>query len=175
MRLSFVSTAAAIALTGLCVTPAHAGFLTKTLTQNPATACTLSIPTTDTKVRPKAIGFRNEGTTNAFVICGFDIDSTDPGFNEIEVNFVSIDGAAHEFNCTGASRFNFETSAQYLTKAVSVPASGGAGFSISVNDGDYDSAVYDLYPWGQSVTCLMPPGVAIISVLSEHEDEDSIL
>jgi hypothetical protein len=175
MRTSLTILGATVGLASLFAFPAHAGSITKTLTQNPATACTLSVPTTDTKVRPKALGFRNEGTTNAFVICGYDIDSTDPGFDSIEVNFVSIDGAAHQFNCTGASRFNFETSAQYLTKAVSVPASGGGGFSISTSDGDYDENVYDLYPWGQSVTCILPPGVAIISVLNSHTDEDSIL
>lgn len=154
-------------------TEAAAGAITKTQTQNAATACTLSIPTTDTKVRPKAIGFRNEGTTNAFVICAFDIDSVDPGFHSIELLFASIDGAAHAFNCTAASRFNSSGTAQYLVKAVNVGAGGGGSFSVSDTDVGYDPNVYDLYPWGQSITCLMPPGVAVLSVLSTHDDQDS--
>jgi len=157
----------------LAPTAATAGSVTKVQTQNAATACTLSIPTVDTKVRPKAIGFRNEGTTNAFVICAFDIDSTDPGFHSIALDFVSIDGAAHNFNCTAAARFNSSGTAQYLSKAVSVSAGGGGTFSITDSDGGYDPAVYNLYPWGQSITCLMPPGVAILSVRSTHDDQDS--
>lgn len=157
----------------LAPTEAAAGVMTKTQTQNAATACTLSIPTTDTKVRPKAIGFRNEGTTNAFVICAFDIDSTDPGFHSIALDFVSIDGAAHSFNCTAAGRFNWSSTAQYLVKAVDVSAGGSGTFSVADTDGGYDPNVYNLYPWAQSVTCLMPPGVAILSVRSTHDDEDT--
>ncbi|MFO1473032.1 MAG: hypothetical protein U1F20_00190 [Lysobacterales bacterium] len=44
----------------------------------PADSCQLlSIPTTDTGVRPKATGFRNEGTTDQFVICGYGIPDCD--------------------------------------------------------------------------------------------------
>ena len=173
MRFNLIALAAAASVGGLLSLPAHAGVITKTQTQNAARACTLSIPTTDTKARPKATGFRNEGTTNQFVICGFDIDSTNPGFHSIDLGFVSIDGLAHTFNCTAMSRYNYSTTGQYLTKAVNVPAGGGASFAIADTDPDYDENVYDLYPWGQSVTCTLPGGVAIISVLSSHDDEDS--
>ena len=158
---------------GLLSMPALAGSITKTQTQNAATACALSIPTTDTKVRPKATGFRNEGTTNQFVICGFDIDSTDPGFHSIEIGFASIDGAAHSVSCTAASRFNSSTSTKYLTKNVAVSAGGNGSFRIADTDPDYDSSVYDLYPWGQSVTCTLTPGTAITYLQSSHDDEDS--
>lgn len=166
---------AACLLLGVAFAPteAAAGVMTKTQTQNAATACTLSIPTVDTKVRPKAIGFRNEGTTNAFVICAFDIDSTDPGFHSIALDFVSIDGAAHSFNCTAASRFNWGGTAQYLVKTVNIGAGGGDTFSVADTDAGYDTDVYSLYPWSQSITCLMPPGVAILSVRSTHDDEDT--
>lgn len=176
MRKPFASIAAILAAAGSLALPAHAGSVYKINSQNAATACTLSIPTTDTKVRPKATGFRNEGTTAPFVICGFDIDSSDPGFHAIALDFISIDGAAHNFNCTAAGRIVYEAPAtKYLTKSVSVPASTTtpASFSISDTDPDYDPAVYDLYPWGQSITCQLPPGVAILSVRSEHDDEDS--
>jgi hypothetical protein len=170
-----MTTSLATCLLGLALAPtaATAGSVNKVQTQNAATACTLSVPTTDTKVRPKAIGFRNEGTTNAFVICGFDIDSVDPGFHSIDLVFASIDGAAHTFNCTAASRFNSSGTAQYLVKAVNVGAGGNGSFSVSDTDVGYDPNVYSLYPWGQSITCLMPPGVAVLSVQSTHDDEDS--
>ena len=173
MRPSLVSLATGIALASLLSMPAHAGSVTKTQTQNAASSCSLSIPTTDTKVRPKALGFRNEGTTNQFVICGFDIDSADPGFHSIQLGLASIDGAAHSVNCTAMSRYNYKTSGQYLTKIVNVPASGTATFSIADTDPDYDTNVYDLYPWGQSITCILPGGAAIIFMQSSYDDEDS--
>jgi hypothetical protein len=173
MRINAIALATTAVLGGLLSMPALAGSVTKTQTQNAATACALSIPTTDTKVRPKATGFRNEGTTNQFVICAFDIDSVDPGFHSIQLSFASIDGAAHNVSCTAASRFNSSTSAQYLTKNVAVPAGGTATFSIADTDPDYDTNVYDLYPWGQSVTCTLTPGTAITSLQSSHDDEDS--
>jgi len=173
MRLNLIALAIAVSAGCLLSNPASAGIVTKTQTQNAASACALSIPTTDTKVRPKATGFRNEGTTNQFVICGFDIDSTDPGFHSIQLSFASIDGAAHNVSCTAAARFNSSTSAQYLTKNVAVPAGDTATFQISDQDPDYDEAVYNLYPWGQSVTCTLTPGTAITSLQSTHDDEDS--
>ena len=173
MRTTLTTLAATSLLGGLLSLPALAGNVTKVQTQNAASACTLSIPTTDTKMRPRATGFRNEGTTNQFVICGFDIDSVNPGFHSIRLGFASIDGAAHSFNCTAMSRFNFSTSGQYLTKTVDVPAGGDTEFSIADTDPDYDPAAYDLYPWGQSVTCTLPPGVAILYLQSSHDDQDS--
>ena len=129
MRATSIALASALLGAALAPTPASAGSVLKTLTQDAGNACTLSIPTTDTKARPKATGFRNEGTTNQFVICGFDIDSTNPGFHSIDLGFVSIDGLAHTFNCTAMSRYNYSTTGQYLTKAVNVPAGGGASFA----------------------------------------------
>jgi hypothetical protein len=175
MRSNLIAVAVAASVGGLLSLPAQAGSVTKTQTQNAASACSLSIPTTDTKVRPKATGFRNEGTTNQFVICGFDIDSVDPGFHSIELSFASIDGAAHDFNCTAMSRYNGDTTGQYMTKAVNIVPGDTSTFSISDTDPDYDEDVYDLYPWGQSITCTLPGGVAITSVTSSHDDEDSAL
>ena len=55
---------ASVLLTTLCSTAANAATTTKFTSYNPASACTLSIPTTDTQVRPRANGYRNEGTPN---------------------------------------------------------------------------------------------------------------
>jgi hypothetical protein len=172
MRIISITLLATTLVGGLLSLPALAGSVTKIQTQNAATACALSIPTTDTKVRPKATGFRNEGTTNQFVICGFDIDSTDPGYHSIELGFVSLDGATHNVSCTAAARYNYSTSAQYLTRNVEVSPEGST-FRIADDDSDYDPDTYNLYPWGQSVTCTLAAGTAIIYVQSSHDDEDS--
>ena len=48
---------------------AHAATQNRLMAALGSDSCKLSVPTTDTKVRPRATGFRNEGTTNQFVIC----------------------------------------------------------------------------------------------------------
>src|SRR4249919_3479880 len=98
---------------------------------NGAGMCTLSIPTIDTKVRPKATGFRNEGTTTAFVICNF---TSLPGFDG-SVNFgdpqavalllYSMDGNDHTVTCTGVTSIQGLASIganpqQYVTKTLTV-------------------------------------------------------
>ncbi|GAA5002207.1 hypothetical protein FNZ56_09200 [Pseudoluteimonas lycopersici] len=152
---------------------AHAATIAKTHTQDPATACTLSIPTTDTRVRPKALGFRNEGTTNAFVICGIDNFSNVDGFNWIMLTFKSFDGKGHSFDCTAVSNTASVSSPQFLSETVVIGNPGIPGFfDVSVEDNDYDPEVYDLKHQAQSFTCLLPPGMAIIGVAAGQNDVD---
>ena len=148
--------------------------MTKTHTQDPATACILSIPTTDTKVRPKALGFRNEGTTNAYVICGIDNFSNVDGFNWLSVMFQAFDGKRHTFDCTAVSHDVMYSSTQYLTETIEITDTRFPGvIDVNVDDPDYDPAKYDLKHQGQSITCLIPPGVSIISVAAGQNDVDS--
>ena len=96
----------------LAVMPAHAVTQTRKFSTTGARLCTLSIPDPNAKARPKATGFRNEGTTNVFVICGFD---SNPGQSEVSATespgdpsfialmFSSFDGQPHSFPCTGVN------------------------------------------------------------------------
>ena len=77
------------------------------------TVCQLSIPTTDTKVRPKAIGFRNEGSTSAFAICGLQM----PSFSSISIGISSLDGAPHSTNCTATYGYS-GGGMVYVTKTI---------------------------------------------------------
>lgn len=151
-------------------------------TQNPAAACALSASNSDTKVRAKAAGFRNEGTTNAFVICGFDNTALVVewpyfglsglpyvGFVKLEVDFSAFDGKTHDFSCTGAARYSPQSPLLYLTKQVSVDGDGG---SVVFDVGDVGAGGYDLRSASQSITCVLPPGVAILSVASDYGDVD---
>ena len=108
MNRTTIATSLFAAAAGLAVVqPAVAVTQGRTQIRTGADMCQLSIPTTDTKVRPKAIGFRNEGTTNAFVICTFDTPpggySTTNNFTYAGVVLKSMDGADHEVTCTGVN------------------------------------------------------------------------
>src|SRR5690242_8566521 len=72
MNIKMFAVATALIGAGLGMTqPAQAVTQSVFAYTNPGGACQLSIPTTNTGVRPKATGFRNEGTVNNFVICGY--------------------------------------------------------------------------------------------------------
>ena len=69
----------------------------------PGGACQLSIPTTNTGVRPKATGFRNESTTTSnFVYCAIPLTGYSQPEQPYAIGLVvySIDGAAHNVTCT---------------------------------------------------------------------------
>ncbi|GAA5002196.1 hypothetical protein FNZ56_09220 [Pseudoluteimonas lycopersici] len=167
MRTLLLAAAPVFLLGGmLATTPSHAATISKVANRNPAGACMLSIPTTDTGVRPKASGFRNEGTVNNFVICNFDVDTDIAGFTKLVVNFVSFDGAAHAFDCTGMDRYAGTATGDYATKSVSITAGGTA--YISFLPSDFPST--GLVGWNASVTCTLPPGVSIITVAGYHDD-----
>lgn len=169
-----IPTAIVSALLGAVLAPAPvvAGSVLKTLTQDAGNACTLSVPTTDTGVRPKATGFRNEGSKNAFIICSVDVDSSGGDTQYIGLNLASFDGASHSVNCTGVARYsNTLANIQYLTIPTLITAADGSTTSISTLGAP--PSVYDHQRPVLSVTCTLPPGVSILSVQRGHYDHDS--
>ena len=172
MRFNLIALAAAASVGGLLSLPAHAGVITKTQTQNAASACTLSIPTTDTGVRPKATGFRNEGNKSAFVICSVDVDTSGNDTTFIGLTLASFDGASHGVNCTAVARYS-DTLAniQYLTLPPLTTAADGSFTNLSTLGAP--PSVYDHQRPALSVTCTLPPGAAIMSVARGHKDYDS--
>jgi len=164
---------AALGFGALASVPANATFQGNAYTgQNAASACQLSIPTTSTQVRPKATGFRNESaTTSAFVICGY----TNPTAGSVKIFILrtaSIDGAEHTFNCTGvAGNAGTGTPQAYATKSITTTADGLAvSTSWAPADFGIESNFGATFP---SVTCTLPPQVAIISTVS-YADVDFI-
>lgn len=133
-------------------------------------ACQLSIPTTDTKVRAKAAGFRNEGTTSQFVICQLDTPDGDLTFTDIY--FGSIDGVPHVVNCTAVNGYSFiPASIVYSSKAVSTDASGTYG-SLSWTPSDFGGAGPGMPYYGFfSITCTLP-AQTYIGVMGIHYSED---
>ena len=166
--------------------PADAAPDIRYLQLNGSGMCTLSIPTTDTKVRPKATGFRNEGTTNAFVICNF---TSLPGYDG-SVNFgdpqavalllYSMDGNDHDVTCTGVTSLQGFSGLtgnpqQFVSKTLTVnnttPPYQAAGVSFKWLPADFGGTDQIPDDAAFSVTCLLPPNVAINVGLMQGEEE----
>jgi len=176
MNRTTLATSVIAAIAGLVlVQPAGAVTQTRYTIQTGANMCTLSIPTTDTKVRPKATGFNNEGTTNAFVICSFNpppgSTGISGGFNTAALVLKSLDGADHTVTCTAVNsladaEFADIDSPQYVSKTLVVndadPTYQTLGTPFSWEPEDFGGT--DMIPFSGgtfSVTCVLPPQVSV--------------
>ena len=161
-KLSRVSMFAGACAAALVAAPsATAATQAKTYEFPAADACQLSIPTTDTKVRPRANGYRNEGTSNQFVICGMGGYENDTVLSTTLLA-TSVDGLAHSMSCTGVTGMTgFNGGPLYSSKSVAVPASGIGAQSWSASD--FGGATGEVISGGinLSVTCALPPNVAL--------------
>lgn len=172
MRATVIALATALLGTALLPRPASAGFTFKTLTQDASNACTLSIPTTDTGVRPKATGFRNEGGKSAFVICSVDVDTAGNDTTYIGLTLASFDGASHSVNCTAVARYS-DTLANIQYYTIPTLSTAADGSFTNLSTAGAPPSVYDHQRRVLSVTCTLPPGAAIMSVARGHNDYDS--
>jgi hypothetical protein len=145
--------------------PARAVTISKPMLMDPSAACQLSLPTTDTAVRPRATGFRNEGA-NAFVICGTTYFSNSVNIaTELRVQMVAFDGGTHaNVSCTAVNRQSGGGGEAFSTKMASV-GPGGAEFSWAAAD------VNNFTGFVNSVTCTLPSGVAITAVRLVFPDD----
>lgn len=145
--------------------PAQAVTISKPMLMDPAAACQLSLPTTDTAVRPRATGFRNEGA-NAFVICGTTYFSNSVNIaTELRVQMVAFDGATHNnVSCTAVNRQSAGGGEVFSTKVVSV---GPVGVDFTWAPGDLNNFT----GFVNSVTCTLPSGVAITAVRLVFPDD----
>lgn len=138
-------------------------------------ACQLSIPTIDTKFRPKATGARNESTTvGSFVICPSPVPNTyvTGGFTHVYVALYSIDGASRTVSCTavtGSYLSGSIPSANYSTKSTSV--SGPSYAVLDWTAADFGSTAGS--PTSvMSVTCLLSPQTAVSVIQTNYTYTD---
>jgi hypothetical protein len=160
---------ATMLVAGLAATaPAGATAIQRVMEEQGGPACQLSVPATSTQVRPRASGMRNEGTTSAFVICQFTATSTP--FTQASIVLASIDGADHHLSCTAMAGYVTQT-AYYSTFDIFVRASDAAGTSVGWNSGYFDPTLGTLPSRGFSVTCNLPPGMAIVSTFAFYDED----
>ena len=161
--------AIAVLAVGMAATPAATAVTqTKYYEFSAADACQLSIPTTDTKVRPRANGYRNEGTSNQFVICGMG------GYEKNTVTYMSllytsVDGQAHSMSCTGVTGLTgLGSGPLYSTKIVDIAATGYSFATWGAADFGGDEGDPIDQGLNLSVTCTLPPNVALQGFESEQ-------
>ena len=152
--------AASLVLGLATASAATAATQTKYYEFSAADACQLSVPTTDTKVRPRANGYRNEGTSNQFVICGMGGYENDTVLSTTLLA-TSIDGKAHTMSCTGVTGLTGFSGPYYSAKTVTVPASGVGSQSWAAEDFGGAAGVPIVGGLNLSVTCTLPPNVAL--------------
>lgn len=154
--------------------PATAVTENRLVTQTGANMCTLSVPTTDTKIRPRSTGFNNEGTTNAFVICSFNSPPGDADASTQATNYLmymkSMDGLTHSVDCTGVNSLKDGEAygvptPKFVTKTTVVNDSGSFGtFGVPVTflPADFGgTTTIPSYGGVFSITCILPPQVSI--------------
>ena len=155
-----VSLLACALVAGSLSMPAHAATQAKTYEFPAADACQLSVPTTDTKVRPRANGYRNEGTGNQFVICGMGGYENDTVVSTTLLA-TSVDGQPHSMTCTGVTGLVGFSGPYYSAKTVTVPATGVGSQSWAAADFGGTPGVPIAGGMNLSVTCTLPPNVAL--------------
>jgi hypothetical protein len=159
----------AVLAVALATPPASAAKRNYSTMSDPADACQLSIPTTDTKVRPKASGFRNEGTSSsAFVICGIS-DVEWNSLTSVGVWAVSLDEQVHDMTCTGVIGVpnNDGPGLTYSSKTMHAsPYSWGSLRDIYWTPLDFGGQSGGSFPATNtfSMTCALPPQVAIVLI-----------
>ncbi|MFT3898332.1 MAG: hypothetical protein QM719_11680 [Thermomonas sp.] len=166
----------AIAL-GLSVTPAANSATTTQYSVMTGGNCQLSIPTTDTKFRPKATGARNESaTTSSFVICPFSITPSTSNASPVlgfYLTLYSLDGLAHNnVSCTAVTGIQtLGIPPVYSAKTADIPASGAGqlswlGADFGGTNGNPITGSANL-----SVTCNLPPQTAIDTLVTNFNYE----
>ncbi len=165
MNKTILTTLAATAL-GLAISqPAHAATSSKTFYLDPGMSCQLSDPSTSSPVRPRATGFRNDGSVTGFVICGLPYYYSGAVPTSFSVVLASFDGAPHTFSCTGVTRFSTGGSPLFVAKSVTT-ASTGAASTLTWTASDLTMGNFNA-----SVTCALPPGAVILSAQIVVNDE----
>lgn len=129
--------------------------------------CQLSVPTTASKVRPRANGMRNEGTNNEFVICQYS-NSSNP-YSQAAIYLTSFDGVAHTVQCT-AMNGNIAAGAFYSTKTATTDTTptGVVGLLWLPTDLGAPGSIFANPMF--SVTCTLPPGASIMGINGVYEE-----
>jgi hypothetical protein len=121
--------------------------------------CKLTDLTLNTTVKAKATGFRNEGTTGQFVICGMESANSQNAIGTITgltIGVYSFSGASANVTCTAVNGFANSTPI-YSTKTVTTSAGGTMGvvnFDASDFGGTAGNPLAENDYW--SITCNLP-------------------
>lgn len=166
MRIPLYACLSSIAIASGLAAPAATASTTSGISMWPGSVCQLSIPTTNTGVRPKATGFRNESTTTSnFVICPIPnaVASSNDNDTGAVLRLYSMDGATHSISCTAVSGWD-QADLRYSTKTFDVSSADPSyGYTVQWTAADFGGTNGEPIHGsvGFSVTCNLPPKTAI--------------
>jgi hypothetical protein len=140
--------------------PAAATLRQETGAFTPAGICQLSLPTTNTGARPRATGYRNEGSTNIFVICSPFVPNY-AGLRSVSLYFLSLDGAPHSVTCTAASGYVGISGGIVYSAQTMVADSTTSAKGLAWDAADFGASEYIPGAGHFSVTCSLPSQASI--------------
>lgn len=144
--------------------PAGAAVETRKQTAQGGVVCKLTDVGLNLSVKAKATGFRNEGTTGTFVVCGMESANSQDAMGTIKgltIGLYSLNGASATVNCTAVNGYANSTPL-YATKTVAT-GSGGAAAVINWDASDFGGTAGN--PLAQndywSITCNLPAKTSV--------------
>jgi hypothetical protein len=169
MRTLLGVSIAAVALAS-AVHPARAGTEIRYQNAQGGVVCQLSIPTVDTMVRAKATGYRNEGTTSSYAICGMESSNSHDNVGTIQqlsIGLYSLNQSTKTVSCTAVNGFA-NGAPIYSSKSASV-AANGATTTLTFDASDFGGTAGDPLPESDfwSITCSLPGNSAIGNLVAK--------
>lgn len=159
MRTLLGVTIAAMALAAV-FQPANATTYTRYQTAQGGVVCKPSDMTSNSNIKAKSTGLRNEGTTASyFVICGFESSNSRDSFGTIQainMGLYSLNGVSSSVSCTAVNGFA-NGAPIYSTKGVATHTDGTAVL-LTWDASDFGGTAGEALPASDywSVTCTLP-------------------
>ena len=163
MQIPLGAAIAAILL-AVVVQPAHAATDSRYQTAQGGVSCKPTDMVVNTGIKAKSTGLRNEGTTAAFVICGFESSNSRADYGTIQsftIALFSLNAVSITVSCTAVNGTP-DSPPIYATKSMATRING-AGALMSFDASDFGGAAGDSLPAGDywSITCSLPGKTSI--------------
>jgi len=164
MRILLGVSIAAMVLASVAQPAAGATVETRKQTAQGGVVCKLTDTGLNLTVKAKATGFRNEGTTSTFVICGMESANSQENMGTIKgltIGLYSLNGASASVTCTAVNGYANSTPL-YAAKTVATSTNGAAAV-LNWDASDFGGTAGD--PLAQndywSITCNLPAKTSI--------------
>ncbi|MDQ3057569.1 MAG: hypothetical protein M3Q96_07520 [Pseudomonadota bacterium] len=162
--LSLAALAAGIAMSG----QAEAVTVNRDYLTHGAASCQAALPVFDTNIRKRPKAVANEGSSSAFVTCGFDeINNAGTGYSDVNVFFINRSGVAKTVNCTFVDGIFDTVITPSIVKSVVMPTTASPT-ALGVNAATDNAGNNFTAP---AISCELPPGVEIGAVRGVFPEE----
>lgn len=154
----------AVAVLASIAGPARAATENRFQTAQGGVVCKTTDMVSNSYIKAKSTGLRNEGTASAFIICGFESSNSrsDVGtINQITLAMYSLNSSSKSVSCTAVNGFA-NGAPIYATKAVNTNANGTQSV-LTFDASDFGGVSGDPFPESDfwSVTCTLPGSTSV--------------